>query len=283
LNGTFPSGWPTCPNVLKTDAARFEVPKVLIYDPQRPLTHSELANALGVSRSYVSRLSRLGMPCDSVQATQAWIKKRSKEIGTDSSSQKSLTDARREKIRLECEILTLRLERERDSVELVPVSEIQKFMSYFVSFMAVATTSQSEHVMNECVGKPEIEIYHQLRQLFSKSIFMAALGYCKGGGENNPDPRLVAYAEKCVEQQFKHFPATGKAQFRKAAPRVDPLGQRPTCERMKEIILAAIAFMNNVRKSSRTRKSAEVRLDVVKFLTRGNPHPDEIAKRHDVT
>ena len=52
---------------------------------------------------------------------------------------------------------------------------------------------------------------------------------------------------------------------------------------MKEIILAAIAFMNNVRKSARTRKSAEVRLDVVKFLTRGNPHPDEIAKRHDVT
>jgi hypothetical protein len=73
-----------------------------------------------------------------------------------------------------------------------------------------ATTSQSEHVVNECVGKPEIEIYYQLRQLFSKSIFMAALGYCKGGGENNPDPRLVAYAEKCVEQQFKQFPATGK-------------------------------------------------------------------------
>ena len=41
--------------------------------------------------------------------------------------------------------------------------------------------------------------------------------------------------------------------------------------------------MNDVRKSSRTRKSADVRLDVVKYLTRGNPHPDEIAKRHSVT
>ena len=89
-----------------------------------PLTHAELAKPLCVSRSYVSRLSRLGMPCDSVQAAQAWIKKRSKEIGTDYSSQKSLTDARREKIRLECEILTLRLEREPDDVELVSVSEI---------------------------------------------------------------------------------------------------------------------------------------------------------------
>jgi hypothetical protein len=62
---------------------------------------------------------------------------------------------------------------------------------------------------------------------------------------------------------------------------------------MKEIILSAIAFMNDVRKSSRTRKSAEVvagsrtgqasRLDVVKYLTRGNPDPDEIAKRHGIT
>ena len=52
---------------------------------------------------------------------------------------------------------------------------------------------------------------------------------------------------------------------------------------MKEMLLAAIAFMNDVRKSSRTRKAAEVRLDVVKYLTRGNPNPDEIAKRHGVT
>jgi transposase len=41
--------------------------------------------------------------------------------------------------------------------------------------------------------------------------------------------------------------------------------------------------MNDTRKSSRTRKSAEVRLDVVKYLTRGNRHPDEIAKRHGIT
>ena len=179
-------------------------------NPKKPITHADLANGIGVSRSYISRLSRLGMPTDSAQAAQAWIRKRSKEIGTDSGSQKSLTDARREKIRLECEILTLRLERERDSVELVPVSGIEKFMRYFMSYMAVATTSQSEHIVNECVGKPEVEIYHQLRQLFSRSIFTAALGYVKGGGENNPDPRLVAYAEKCVQEQFKHFPADGK-------------------------------------------------------------------------
>jgi transposase len=52
---------------------------------------------------------------------------------------------------------------------------------------------------------------------------------------------------------------------------------------MKEIILKGLEFMNDVRNSSRTRKSAEVRLDVAKYLTRGNPNPDEIAARHGVT
>jgi hypothetical protein len=175
------------------------------------LTHTKVANALGVSRSYVSRLSRLGMPTDSVHAAHAWITKRSKEIGTDLSSQKSLTDARREKIRLECEILTLRLERERDSVELVPVSEIEKFMRYFISYMVTTCTLQSEHVVNECIGKEAIEMWDVIRQMCSKAIFCGALGYIKGGGGGHfPDPRLVAYAEKCVEEQFRHYPSIGK-------------------------------------------------------------------------
>jgi hypothetical protein len=76
---------------------------------------------------------------------------------------------------LECEILTLRLERERDNVELVSVGETQKLISYFMAYMATATTLQSEMVVNEIIGKhDELEIYGVIRQLCSKSIFMAA-------------------------------------------------------------------------------------------------------------
>jgi hypothetical protein len=51
---------------------------------------------------------------------------------------------------------------------------------------------------------------------------------------------------------------------------------------VKEGFLKALEFMTDIRKGSRTRKSAEVRLDVAKYLIRGNPNPDEIAKRHGV-
>jgi uncharacterized membrane protein len=35
------------------------------------VTHAELAKALGLSRSYVSRLSRLGMPTDDEKSARA--------------------------------------------------------------------------------------------------------------------------------------------------------------------------------------------------------------------
>ncbi len=98
----------------------------------------------------------------------------------------------------------------RDAGELVPVSEMQKFIRYFLAFMAVETTSMAESLTNEVTGKSELEVYAGIRGICNKSLFVAALGYIKGGGPNNPDPRLVEYAEKCVQEQFAHFPSQAK-------------------------------------------------------------------------
>ena len=84
----------------------------------------------------------------------------------------------------------------RDAGELVPVSETGKFLRSFISWTVTATTLQSEHVVNELIGKEAIEMYAVIRQLCGRSIFMAATAYCKGV-KNGPDPRLVEYAEKC--------------------------------------------------------------------------------------
>jgi hypothetical protein len=98
----------------------------------------------------------------------------------------------------------------RDAGELVPVSEVSRFIRSFLAFAAVSFTAQAESCTNEIAGKPELEVYSQIRQICSRSLFVAALGYIKGGGGNNPDPRLVAYAQKCVDEQFAHFPAQAK-------------------------------------------------------------------------
>ena len=178
-----------------------QVPNEYMTNSDKQLTHAELAKGLSVSRSYVSRLSRLGMPTNSIQLARAWIKKRSESIGTDSGSLQTLAEARREKIRLECEILTLRLERERDNLELVSVHELQKFMSAFMTYMDVSLVSHAESLTNEIAGKQEIEIYSHLRKAFSTSLYLGALGYIKGGGAEDPDPRLVSFAEKYITER----------------------------------------------------------------------------------
>jgi hypothetical protein len=175
-----------------------------------PTTHAKIAKALGVSRQYITKLTGLGMPVNNARSARAWIKRRSKEIGTDPDSKMTLTGWREEKLRLECQILTLRLEREADVSERVPVDEIGKFIRYFTAYMAVATTSMAESLTNEIAGKSEIETYGALRQICNKALFLAALGYIQGGGPNNPDVRLVEYAEKCVEEQFASFPSDAK-------------------------------------------------------------------------
>lgn len=89
----------------------------------------------------------------------------------------------------------------RDAGELVPVTEIDKFIRSFCSYMQVVLTYRAESLVNEIMGKPEMEMYRALRDLFNKTLFHGVLGYIKGGGKTNPDPRLVEYAGKCLDEQ----------------------------------------------------------------------------------
>jgi hypothetical protein len=94
----------------------------------------------------------------------------------------------------------------RDAGELVPVSEVQKFIASFIVFAITATTVAAEGTVNELTGKDELGIYAVIRKLYSQTIYAAVFGYIENGGRNDPDPRLVAYAEKCVKEQFAHYP-----------------------------------------------------------------------------
>jgi hypothetical protein len=87
------------------------------------------------------------------------------------------------------------------------VSELGKFIRAFVAWAVTLTTLQSEQVVNECIGKQEpMQMYSSIRQLCSRSIFMATAAYCRGTVDS-PDPRLVAHAEKAIDQHFGCYPA----------------------------------------------------------------------------
>jgi hypothetical protein len=89
----------------------------------------------------------------------------------------------------------------RDAGELVPICELEKFLGRFMRSLETASTLYAEEFTNAVVGKPEPEIYEMVRNLFTESLIGAALSYMKGG-LLDPDPRLVAHAEKCIEKQF---------------------------------------------------------------------------------
>ena len=86
------------------------------------MTHLELSKKLNTSKSNTQRMVTLGMPTDSEQAARAWIEQRSRENPQAQAAQ-TLAEQRREKIRLECALLSLRLQREQENTELLPTKE----------------------------------------------------------------------------------------------------------------------------------------------------------------
>jgi hypothetical protein len=62
------------------------------------------------------------MPTDSEQAAWTWIEARPRDNPQAQAAQ-TLAEQRKEKIRLECALLSLRLQREQDNTELLPTKE----------------------------------------------------------------------------------------------------------------------------------------------------------------
>ena len=76
------------------------------------------------------------MPTDSESAARAWIEQRSKENPQAQAAQ-TLAEQRREKIRLECALLALRLQREQDNCELLPATECLDAVRAFLRFCLI--------------------------------------------------------------------------------------------------------------------------------------------------
>jgi hypothetical protein len=66
------------------------------------MTIRAIATAIKVSPSTCHKFSRAGMPTDSVEAAQAWIKERAKAAPAASTDTTNLTAKRGRKLDLEC-------------------------------------------------------------------------------------------------------------------------------------------------------------------------------------
>jgi hypothetical protein len=83
------------------------------------------------------------MPTDDIAAARAWIQARARQRVKESAAS-SLSDQRKRKLELECQLLALRVEREADNSEFLPVNEVLAAVSTFLRFSHITLRQRAE-------------------------------------------------------------------------------------------------------------------------------------------
>jgi hypothetical protein len=140
------------------------------------VTQNELSKKLNTSKSNIQRMASLGMPCSSEQAARQWIEARSKD-NPQAVAASTLAEQRREKIRLECALLSLRLQREQENTELLPTKEcldaIRTFCRLSLISLKQRIDSSAERVA--ACTTPQ-EVHRQLAELITESWITSSIG-----------------------------------------------------------------------------------------------------------
>ena len=140
------------------------------------VTHLELSRKLSCSKSNIQRLSALGMPTASEAEARAWIEQRSKDNPQAQAAQ-TLAEQRREKIRLECALLALRLQREQENTELLPTKECLDAIKTFCRLSLIALKQRIDASAERVAACQTPQAVHrELSELTSESWITASIG-----------------------------------------------------------------------------------------------------------
>ena len=140
------------------------------------MTHLELSRKLNTSKSNIQRMVTLGMPSSSEQAARAWIEQRSRE-NPQAVAASTLAEQRREKLRLECALLSLRLQREQENSELLPTTECLAAIRTFCRLALISLKQRidaSAERVSACTTPNQV--HRQLEELVTESWITSAIG-----------------------------------------------------------------------------------------------------------
>ena len=116
------------------------------------------------------------MPTDSEQAARLWIEQRSKENPQAQAAQ-TLAEQRKEKIRLECALLSLRLQREQDDSELLPTKECLDAIRTFCRLALISLKTRIDSSAERVAGCQTPQAVHrELAELITESWIGSAIG-----------------------------------------------------------------------------------------------------------
>ena len=143
-------------------------------------------------------MASLGMPCSSEAEARQWIEQRSKDNPQAQAAQ-TLAEQRREKIRLECALLSLRLQREQDDTELLPTKEcldaVRAFLRFCLINLKQKVDASAERVA--ACSTPN-EVHKQLAELTGESWILSALTMA----QQTRNVRLARMMREVITSEF---------------------------------------------------------------------------------
>jgi len=143
-------------------------------------------------------MTSLGMPTSTEAAARQWIEARSRENPQAQAAQ-TLAEQRREKLRLECALLSLRLQREQDDSELLPTTECLAAIRTFCR-LALISIKQRIDASAERVAACTTpnEVHKELSELISESWIGSSIGM----SIQIKNDRITRMAHEMIQGEF---------------------------------------------------------------------------------
>ncbi len=143
-------------------------------------------------------MASLGMPCSSEQAARQWIEARSKENPQAQAAQ-TLAEQRKEKIRLECALLSLRLQREQDNTELLPTKECLEALRAFCRLALISLKQRIDASAERVAACTTPNAVHtQLSELTTESWITSSIGMAL----HIKNDRITRMAHEMIQSEF---------------------------------------------------------------------------------
>jgi hypothetical protein len=138
------------------------------------------------------------MPTTSEAAARAWIEQRSRENPQAQAAQ-TLAEQRREKIRLECALLSLRLQREQDDSELLPTTECLAAIRTFCRLALISLKQRIDSSAERVAACQTPQAVHrELAELISESWITSSIGMSL----QVKNDRITRMAHEMIQGEF---------------------------------------------------------------------------------
>ena len=162
------------------------------------MTHLELSRKLNTSKSNIQRMASLGMPTDSEQAARAWVDQRSRE-NPQAVAASTLAEQRKEKIRLECALLSLRLQREQENSELLPTKECLDAIRAFCRLALISLKQRIDSSAERVAACQTPQAVHkELAELITESWITSSIGMSL----QVKNDRITRMAHEMIQGEF---------------------------------------------------------------------------------